>query len=146
MQKRRKADIILTSDQKRIVRHIRTYGPTARSGLAADLDMHNASVTRLARELMVLGCLDEQDGQLTGRGRPIVPLRISGRVGYAAGAMAHPGWLELVLVDFAGTVIARHNEAFNSPDPRVFIELVDIRLRELAIKRNLMRSDRKSVV
>jgi predicted NBD/HSP70 family sugar kinase len=54
--------------------------------------------------------------------------------------MAHPGWLELVLVDFAGAVLARHKEPFNSPDPRVFIELVNVRLRELANRTNLMRS------
>lgn len=140
MQKRRKADIALTSDQKRIVWQIKTHGPAARSTLATDLDMHNASVTRLVRELLMLGCLDEQDVQLVGRGRPVVPLMLSGRAGYSAGAMAHPGWLELVLVDFGGTVIARHHEPFSSADPRIFIELVNVRLRKLALENNVMRS------
>lgn len=102
--------------------------------------MHNAAVTRLVRELVVLGCLDEQEGQPVGRGRPIVPLQISGRAGYTAGAIAHPGWLELVLVDFAGRVLARKQEPFNSPDPRAFIEMIGRRLRELAADTELMRS------
>ncbi len=88
----------------------------------------------------MLGCLDEDGGQLAGRGRPVVPLKLSGRAGYSAGAMAHPGWVELVLVDFAGDVLARHSEPFNSPDPRAFIELVGARLRELAVENNVMRS------
>lgn len=140
MSNRRKSDITLTSDQKRIVWHLRSHGPAARSELAEHLDMHNASVTRLARELMMLGCVDEQEGQMIGRGRPIVPLTLSGRAGYSAGAMAHPGWLELVLVDFTGTVLVRHQEPFNSPDPRAFIELVGSRLRGLAVEHNLIRS------
>jgi predicted NBD/HSP70 family sugar kinase len=137
---RRKTHIILSSEQKRLVWHLMMHGPMGRSDIAVHLDMHNASVTKLVRELLLLGCLDEQDGQLTGRGRPIVPLTISGRAGYSAGAMVHPGWLELVLVDFAGTIMARHQEPFKSSDPRVFIERVDIRLRELALETNLMRS------
>lgn len=140
MLARRKLDIVLSSDQKRIVWHIKTHGPAARSAIALDLDMHNASVTRLTRELMMLGCLEEQDGQLASRGRPVVPLELSGRAGYAAGAMAHPGWLELVFVDFAGTVLARHHETFASADPRVFIERIGVLLNELALKANLIRS------
>jgi len=137
---RRKTDIILSGDQKRIVWHLKTKGPTGRSYLAANLDMHNALVTRLTRELLMLGCVEELDGQLTGRGRPTVPLTISGKAGYSAGAMVHPGWLELVLVDFAGTVLARHREPFKNDDPRAFIELIELRLRELALAKNVMRS------
>lgn len=139
MNTRPRADIRLSSDQKRLVWHLKTQGPTARSVIAAHLDMHNASVTRLARELIMLGCIEEQES-LIGRGRPMVPLTISGRAGYAAGAMVHPGWLEIVLVDFAGVVLARHREAFDSDDPRVFIELVETRLRELALANQVMRS------
>lgn len=139
MQKRRKTDIALSSDQKRIIWHIKTAGPAARSKLAVDLDMHNASITRLVRELMMLGCLDELDDHVAGRGRPSVPLTLSGRAGYSAGAMAHPGWLELVLVDFAGKILAKHSEPFNSPDPRAFIELVGSRLRELSSTNEIMR-------
>lgn len=87
----RKSPVSLTSDQKRILWHIRRHGPMPRSRLAGDLDMHNAAITRLARELINLGGLDETESQITQRGRPLVPLALSGRVGYAAGAMAHPG-------------------------------------------------------
>jgi len=134
-----RADIRLSSDQKRIVWRLKTRGPTARSEIASQLDMHNASVTRLARELLMLGCVEELES-LVGRGRPMVPLAVSGNAGYAAGAMVHPGWLEIVLVDFAGRVFARHREAFDNDDPRVFIELVEVRLRELAVANQAMRS------
>jgi hypothetical protein len=64
----------------------------------------------------MLGCLEEQE-HVVGRGRPMVPLAISGKAGYAAGAMVHPGWLEIVLVDFAGRVLARHREDFDNDNP-----------------------------
>lgn len=140
MERRRRAEIALTIEQKRVLWHLKTRGPMPRTQLATELDMHNAALTRLSRELMMLGCLEEQEGQQTGRGRPTVPLAISGRLGYAAGAMAHPGWLEIVLVDFSGAVIAKHAESFNSPDPREFIERVDECLRRLALENNVMRS------
>ncbi|WP_206679032.1 ROK family transcriptional regulator [Caulobacter sp. RHG1] len=140
MQRVRKSPLLLTTDQKRILWHIRTQGPMPRSRLADELGMHNAAITRLARELINLGCLDELDVQATQRGRPLVPLGLSGRVGYAAGAMAHPGWLELVLVDFAGQVLVRHAEPFDSPDPRAFIERISEKLQALAGRTSLIGS------
>lgn len=131
MLKPRKTAFALSSDQKRILWHLRTQGPMSRSRIAVDLDMHHPAITRLARELITLGCLDEMDSQAIVRGRPVLPLKLSGRVGYAAGAMAHPGWLELVLVDFSGTVLVRHSEPFSSPDPRAFIARVSEKLQEL---------------
>lgn len=136
----RKSPVSLTSDQKRILWHIRRHGPMPRSRLADELDMHNAAITRLARELINLGCLDETESQITQRGRPLVPLALSGRVGYAAGAMAHPGWLEVVLMDFAGDVFVRHAEPFSSPDPRTFIERVGELLKQHAGETRLIRS------
>ncbi|WP_214654985.1 ROK family protein [Sphingomonas albertensis] len=96
-------------------------------------------MTRLARELVILGCLEELDDHIAGRGRPSVPLTLSGRAGYSAGAMAHPGWIELVLLDFSGKVLARHAEPFTSPRPKDFAELVSLRLRELSSSTEIMR-------
>lgn len=139
MRKRRKQDIVLSSEQKRILWHIRTTGPASRSKLATDLNIHNASMTRLARELVILGCLEELDDHIASRGRPSVPLTLSGQAGYSAGAMAHPGWMELVLVDFAGKVLARHAEPFTSPNPKDFAALVSARLKQLSSATEIMR-------
>ena len=40
------------------------------------------------------------------RGRPMVPLTVSGQGGWVIGAAPHPGWLELVIVDFRGRALA----------------------------------------
>lgn len=138
---RPKPEILLSEDQKRIVWDLRISGPSARTALADRLDMHNGAVTRLSRELIALGLVEEHlQDQRGGRGRPIVPLGISSRGGYAAGATVHPGWLEIALVDFTGTVIVRDLEPFDSPDPRAFVEAVDRRLRGLSMSYKMLRS------
>lgn len=138
---RPKPEILLSEDQKRIVWDLRISGPSARTALADRLDMHNGAVTRLSRELIALGLVEEHlQDQRGGRGRPIVPLGISSRGGYAAGATVHPGWLEIALVDFTGTVIVRDLEPFDSPDPRAFVEAVDRRLRGLSMSHKMLRS------
>ncbi|WP_404713809.1 ROK family protein [Sphingomonas sp. MMS24-J13] len=137
----RRPGILLSPEQKRIVWHLRTFGPTARSELAQQLGIHNGALTRLSRELLALGVIEEAEQVHSGpRGRPTVPLAVSPGAGYAAGATVHPGWLELVLVDFSGAVLVRESEPFDSPDPRDFVEHLDRRLRALAAENNMMRS------
>lgn len=103
--------------------------------------MHNGALTRLTRELLMLGVLEERtptaDGQ---RGRPLVPLALAGSAGYAAGATVHPGWLEIALVDFAGRVLARDATAFDSPDPEDFVRVLDQRLHALMHRPELLHS------
>lgn len=133
--------IHLSEDQKRIVWRLRTGGPASRTELARDLGIHNGALTRLSRELIALGVVQEQDqSERTARGRPTVPLTISDRAGYAAGATVHPGWLELSLVNFSGEVIARDIEPIESDDPADFAEAVGRRLRGLAVNHNMLRS------
>lgn len=133
--------IHLSEDQKRIVWRLRTGGPASRTELARDLGIHNGALTRLSRELITLGVIQEQDQtERPGRGRPTVPLTISDRAGYAVGATVHPGWLELSLVNFAGDVVARDIEPIKSDDPADFAEAVERRLQGLAIRHNMLRS------
>ncbi len=132
--------ILLSPEQKRIVWQLRLDGPTPRIQLAQRLGMYSGAMTRITREMIALGVIDEATPDATPRGRPVVPLTISGRAGYAAGVTAHPGWLEIALVDFAGNVIARDVEPFDSPDPGPFADAVERRLRGLAMTHGLMRS------
>lgn len=138
---RNKPQIALSADHKRIIWHLRTMGPAPRIAIAHQLGMHNGALTRLTRELLMLDVVDELEQAQGGpRGRPSVPLALSSRGGYAAGATVHPGWLEIALVDFAGATVARDVAAFDSSDPRDFVQHVDQRLRALSSDYGLMRS------
>lgn len=118
----------LRKDQRRIVQELRKAGPLSRSALGERLEMSGAALTRLSRELLALGILEElRDGEASGRGRPSVPLRIAPGGGYAVGATAHKGLLDIALVDFAGGTIATHQEAIPQIQPHDFA----IRVRQL---------------
>ncbi len=136
-----KPEIMLSMEQKRVVWRLRTGGPAPRIVLARELGVHNAVMTRLSQELIALGVIEEVGASAPShRGRPSISLDVSSRAGYAAGATVHPGWLELALVDFAGRVIVRDLEPFDSPDPAVFADVVNRRLRGLAMNHGIQRS------
>jgi predicted NBD/HSP70 family sugar kinase len=131
---------LLTDQQRRILWHLRVNGPASRADIAARLGIHAGPMTKLSRELITLGLLEEREQVPAERGRPSIPLALSGAGGYSAGATVHPGWFEIVLVDFAGAVIARESEPFGSADPRDFARAIDARLRSIAGERTLMQT------
>ncbi|AXB78494.1 MarR family transcriptional regulator [Novosphingobium sp. P6W] len=88
-------EITLTETQKRILVELRIKGPTPRMVLARELGINTATITRVTQQLTALGLIEERDGsQSTERGRPSVPLAVSGKGAWAVGATVHPGWLE----------------------------------------------------
>lgn len=100
--------------------------------LATKLGVANGAMTRISRELMTLGLIREASTvEPNPRGRPSIPLELNPNGCYAIGATLHPGWLEVVLVNFAGRVIGRHTEDFASPDPRVFAATLRSRIAGL---------------
>lgn len=113
-------------------------GPVSRTSLAARLGLRNGAMTRISRELLTLGLVREADVSEAGlRGRPSIPLELNAGGCYAVGATLHPGWLEIVLVDFSGRPIARHVEDFSSPDPRAFAGVLRDRIASLEARSDI---------
>ena len=132
--------ILLSEPQKRILWQLRIGGSAPRIQLANALGMSGATMTRLTQELVALGVVEELDAEGTiARGRPMVPLTISGHGGWSVGATVHVGWLELVLIDFRGRPLVHDSIPFDSPDPLVFARTLDRRLRTLAADHGFMR-------
>jgi len=104
--------------------------------------MSNSALTKLSRELLSLGLVEEGDlseAHSSGTaGRPAVPLRISASGGYAAGATVHHGTLEVALVDYTGATICVEQEPFDNPDPRKFAEAVLRILHDLVAREGLL--------
>lgn len=129
----------LDKDQRRLIDQLRRTGPASRTQLAQALDFSAAYLTKLSRELLALGLLHERaEGTATGRGRPAVPLAIAAEGGFAVGASAHKGILDLALVDFAGSPIARHHETVAPMTPRDFAQRVRKLVHELVEKHGLL--------
>lgn len=130
----------LDKDQRRILQMLRKAGPLSRSALSAALEISGTALTRLSRDLLSLGLIEEvpavEDGQ--GRGRPAIPLRLAGHGGYAVGATTHRGFLDIALVDFTGATIAIHHEAVEPIDPHGFAQKVRRITHELVDRHGLL--------
>lgn len=129
----------LEKDQRRIIRELRKSGALSRSALAGRLEISPAALTKLSRALLSMGMVEElEDPGHQARGRPAVPLRLAPGGGYAVGATAHKGMLDIALVDFAGTVVAKHHETIAPIEPRQFARRVRDITHELVNRHNLL--------
>lgn len=129
----------LLSEEKRLLWQLRTKGPLARTELALALQISNSAVTKLSRNLVSLNLIEERPPtEIPSRGRPTIPLGISARGGFGAGAAMHKGVLEIALVDFSGSVIALVSEQVGAPEPVEFAAILEDRLHALSIKHRLL--------
>lgn len=132
--------IRLNEPQRRLLLQLRIEGAASRTRLAQSLGMNGATMTRLTQSLLALDLIEEQEARdAPARGRPMVPLAVSGNGGWAIGAAPHPGWLELVIVDFCGRPIVHDTTPFDDPAPRVFAQMVEQRLQMLAAAHGFRR-------
>ncbi len=129
----------LEKDQRRIVQELRKAGALSRSALASRLEISPAALTKLSRTLLSMGVVEELDDPAhAARGRPAVPLKLASGGGYAVGATAHKGMLDIALVDFAGGTIATHHETIEPIDPRQFARKVREVTHDLVSRHNLL--------
>ncbi|HWU02841.1 MAG TPA: ROK family transcriptional regulator [Novosphingobium sp.] len=131
--------LLLTEQQKRVLWQLRSAGPTPRVKLAETMGTNGATMTRVTQQLAALGLVEDRESAgSAGRGRPMVPLAIAGKGGWAVGATLHPGWLEIAVVDFAGTPLLHDSVPFSETGPRHFARALDDRLRVLAGQHGFM--------
>jgi len=117
-------EIHLVDDQKRVLRLLRDQEPRSRIEISRQLNINNGVLTRVSRELISLGLVAEAGAQAAPRGRPSLPLSLRADGAYAIGAATHPGWVDLCVLDFAGTPLAQHSFPWSEGDPRQFGELL----------------------
>lgn len=132
--------LILSDAQRRVVQHLRIHGPTARVHLAQALDINPATLTRITQHLADMQLVEDiPTSAETVRGRPTIPVAIAGDGGWSVGVTVHPGWLELVAIDFRGEILIEDTLPFTQNDPQVFARTVDERLRTLVAQHGFMR-------
>ncbi|MET4895883.1 ROK family protein [Sphingomonadaceae bacterium jetA1] len=130
----------MSEPQRRLLMQLRIEGQASRSRLGQLMGTNGATMTRMTQSLLALDLIEEgANSDNSVRGRPTVPLAVSARGGWAIGATAQPGWLELVLVDFRGRPLVHDITPFDSPDPRAFAHAVETRLQALAARHGFMR-------
>ena len=136
-----KPEIQLLEDQKRILLHLRKHGLTSRVDMSNRLDINNGVMTRLCRELISLGLLEEREqANGAGRGRPSLPLELRANGAYSIGVTVNSGWADLAVVDFLGSPIAQLSFEYEETDPVAFARSVAGKFGELTSGLSLFRS------
>jgi N-acetylglucosamine repressor len=93
---------------------IREHQPISRAELARRMSVRRAALTRIVRELLTSGDVEETGTAASARGRRPTPLRVrtSGRLALAVDV--RPGRTSIALADFGGQVLSR--EGFATPE------------------------------
>ena len=93
---------------------IREHQPISRAELARRMNVRRASLTKIVRELLTSGDVEETGTAASARGRrpTLLRVRTSGRLAVAVDV--RPGWTSIALADFGGEVLSR--DGFTTPD------------------------------
>src|SRR5512146_2256254 len=93
---------------------IREHQPISRAELARRMNVQRAALTKIVRELVTAGDVEETGTAAAARGRrpTLLKVRTSGRLAVAVDV--RPGWTSIALADFAGQVLSR--DGFATPE------------------------------
>lgn len=93
---------------------IREHQPISRAELARRMNVRRAALTRIVRELLTSGEVEETGTAASARGRrpTLLRVRTSGRLAIAVDV--RPGWTSIALADFGGQVLSR--DGFPTPE------------------------------
>src|SRR5512146_563580 len=93
---------------------IREHQPISRAELARRMNVQRAALTKIVRELVTAGDVEETGTAAAARGRrpTLLKVRTSGRLAVAVDV--RPGWTSIALADFGGQVLSR--DGFATPE------------------------------
>ena len=107
----------LSENQSTVLRHVRSTDGISRVALVERTGLSSGAITRITRELLLMGCIEEGERQRSRRGQPPKMLRIAPDGGYAFGLSFGVRCMEFVLCDFKGTILHRRERPLSDPDP-----------------------------
>ena len=109
-----------------ILAYLGARGPASRADLARALDLSPALITKLTRDLLADGLVNELDHQRSSGGRPARQLGLAGASIGAIGIKIAPDHLTLVEVGIDGIVTRTATEHFDATDRLPLQSLVEI--------------------
>lgn len=106
----------LSISQRRVLDVVRRHGQIPRADIAPLTGQTPGAISRLVRELIETGLLNEFDRISGMRGQPALPLGISGQGGVSIGISLPYGRLDVVALDYAGRQLAVCKAPFEGRD------------------------------
>ncbi|MBZ4689528.1 MAG: hypothetical protein JG765_779 [Cereibacter sp.] len=136
--------------RQQVFERVRAAGLIARVQVAKDLGVSPASVTTITSELIEAGLIEEvaatREGE-TGRGRPAVALGVRAAAHHVVGLKVSDRDISAVVVDFGGTILARHHEERRpvALSPAEVVSVIETLVDRVAAKAGMARGDLSAV-
>ncbi len=106
-----------------ILAHVGAYGTASRAELARQLDLSPALITKLTRELIADGLLEEREQTMSGGGRPAQLLGLTSNSLGAIGLKVAPDHLTAVEVGIDGMVCRAATVRFDAAAPMALSDI-----------------------
>ena len=113
----------LSENQCAVLRAVRRKGEMTRAELFREIGLTNGAISRIAKELLLLGFLEEGEKLSGRRGQPARPLRLSPGGGISFGLSFGLRSAEFVALDYSGKVLKLDTVPIDEPDPRVIASI-----------------------
>ena len=122
----------LYEGQRRVLRLLLRGGPDSRGSLADRLGLTRASLTRISRELIALGLVEELAPQhVTGRGRPREMLRLRADAAHILGVKLTGDTLYAVVTDLSGATVRSDDTTLVSREVGAVVDVIAEKARTL---------------
>lgn len=121
-------------NRRQVLADIMFNGPIARSEIAKRVNLTQASVSRITRELIESGLIVEKSNEQNNSrpGRPLVQLEVNPKGGYVIGVAINLFVQVVTIANFANKTLARRKlNLENLNDPRVVLDAVATATQEL---------------
>ncbi len=137
-------------NRRQVLADIMFNGPIARSEIAKRVNLTQASVSRITRELIGSGLICEKEGQLSTNsnsrpGRPLIQLEVNAKGGYVIGVAINLFVQVVTIANLANETLAKRNlQVENLENPREVLDAVvttvDVLLEETNVERHQLLS------
>ncbi len=133
MQRGTSPGTIRGHNERLILSLIRASGPLPRSDLARLTGLSAQAVTNISRGLIAAGYLDDGDPVRGKVGQPLRPLALRPDGAWFAGLKVGRRSADMILLDFAGQVVAETIRVYDHPTPEDVIAFARTALAELTL-------------
>lgn len=112
-------------NERLVLTQVRQYGPLAKVEIARQTGLSAQTISVIMRALEAEGLLEKRDPVRGKVGQPSVPMGLAPGGAYFLGLKVGRRSLDLILVDFVGTVVGRVHRTYRYPDPDGVVAFAD---------------------
>lgn len=121
-------------NERVVLSTLRKLGAASKSDLARLTDLTAQAVTRIVDELENTGLMVREGRRLGGKGQPSIMYAINPTGAYSIGVKVGRRDIELLLMDFGGSVLDSISHDFECPEPEFLLDQIEQGIQTLTNK------------